>query len=97
MRGIKTIEYRSRLTRVRNTIYIYASAGRYSRDDEAEMMNRYGITDVECDDLPRGVLVGTVDLHDCDDDEWYLRNPERANRLKKPTAHPQPVWFYPFG
>ncbi len=47
-------------------------------------------------DLPRGVIVGTVELYDCDEDEWYVRDPERANTLTKPTQHPQPVWFNPF-
>jgi hypothetical protein len=66
MRGVKTIEYRSAPTRIRGCIYIYASLGRYSAEDEAEMMAEYGIDDVACDDLPRGVIIGTVELHDCD-------------------------------
>ena len=60
------------------------------------MMEKYGISDVSCDNLPRGVIVGTVELYDCDDDEWYLRNPERATTLRKPKNKPQPVWFNPF-
>ena len=96
MRGAKEIEYRSGPTKIRGRIHIYASLGRYSAEDEAEMLDDYGIEDVSCDDLPRGVLVGTVELFDCDDDEWHLRKPERAKNLLKPTKHPQPVWFYPF-
>jgi hypothetical protein len=95
MRGVKKIEYRSRPTKVRGRICIYASRGRYPTDDEAEMMADYGIDDVECDDLPRGVLIGTVELHDCDGGDWHVRNPERAKRLRKPKNHPQPVWFNP--
>jgi hypothetical protein len=60
-------------------------------------MAEYDIVDVTCDDLPRGVIIGTVELHDSDGEEWYLRNPERAATLKKPRNHPQPVWFTPFG
>ena len=100
MRGIKKIEYRSRQTHIRERIYIYAAQGRYLADKEAEMMAYYGIEDVACDDLPRGVLLGTVDLWDCtgDDDEyeWHVRTPERAKRLRKPTGRPQPGWFNPF-
>jgi hypothetical protein len=60
------------------------------------MMGEYGIRDVACNDLPRGVLVGIVDLYDCDGGEWYLRDPQRASKLVKPKNQPQPVWFIPF-
>jgi hypothetical protein len=60
------------------------------------MMAEYGIRDVACDDLPRGVLVGTVDLFDCDGGEWYVHSPRRAANLRKPKNQPQPVWFIPF-
>ena len=96
MRGVKGIEYRTRPTKVRGKIYIYASLGRYSAAEEAKMMSEYGIEGVSCDDLPRGVIVGTVELHDCNGGEWYVRNPERAKTLRKPKNHPQPVWFNPF-
>lgn len=96
MRGVKTTEYRSGPTKIRCRIYIYASLGRYSAEDESDMMAEYGIDDVSCDELPRGVLIGTVDLHDCDEGDWHVRDPERATTLKKPMKHPQPVWFNPF-
>jgi len=100
MRGIKPIEFRSRSTNVRERIYIYASLGRYTPEEEAEMMAGYGIEDVACDDLPRGVLIGTIDLWDCTgnvgDYHWHVRNPARAAELLKPTKHPQPIWFNPF-
>ena len=96
MRGIKKIEYRSGPTKIRGRVMIYASLGRYSAQVEAEMMDDYGIKDISCDDLARGVIIGTVELFDCDDDEWYLRKPERAEKLIKPTNQPQPVWFHPF-
>lgn len=97
MRGVKRIEYRNGPTNVRGRVLIYAGLGRYSAADEAAMMREYGIRDVACDDLPRGVLVGTVDLYDCDGGEWHVRDPQRAAKLVKPTNQPQPVWFYPFG
>ncbi|MDY0001270.1 MAG: ASCH domain-containing protein [Polyangia bacterium] len=96
LRGVKKVEYRSAPTKIRGQIYIYASLGRYPAEDENELMGEYGITDVTCDDLPRGVLVGTVDLHDCDGEEWYLRNPARFDKLLKPKKKAQPVWFNPF-
>src|SRR5688500_9532473 len=96
MRGIKQIEYRSAPTRIRGRIPIYASLGRYSAEDEAERMPDSGMEALTRDNLPRGVLVGTVDRSDCDDGDWHVRNPERATTLLKPTKHPQPVWFNPF-
>jgi hypothetical protein len=96
MRGVKKIEYRSGPTRIRGRILIYASLGRYSAADEGEMMKDYGIKDVACADLPRGVLIGSVELFDCDDGDWHVRKPERAEKLVKPKKQPQPVWFYPF-
>lgn len=96
MRGVKTTEYRSGPTRIRGRIFIYASLGRYPKDEEAELMADYEIGDIACDDLPRGVIIGTVNLHDCEDGDWHVTEPERAKTLKKPTNHPQPVWFNPF-
>lgn len=96
LRGVKKIEYRSGPTKIRGRILIYASLGRYSAKDEAEMMSDYGIQDVSCDDLPRGVLVGSVELFDCDGGDWHVRKPERAEKLMQPKKQPQPVWFYPF-
>jgi hypothetical protein len=90
------VEYRSAATSIRGRIYVYASLGRYSADDEAELMREYKIKDARCEDLPRGVLVGTVELYDSDGGEWYLRTPERAKRLRKPQHKAQPVWFNPF-
>ncbi len=55
MRGIKETEYRSVTTKIRGRILIYAGQGRYSADEDAQMMGNYGIADVACDDLPRGV------------------------------------------
>ena len=64
MRGVKKIEYRTRPTKVRGKNYIYAAIGRYFAIDEARMMADYGIDGVTCDDLPRGVIIGTVEVYD---------------------------------
>ena len=85
MRGTKCIENRSRPTKVRGRIYIYASLTPAFSNGE---------------DLPHGVIVGTVELFDCRksprDYEWNLRNPKRLARPLKPKCKPQPVWFNPF-
>jgi hypothetical protein len=93
MRGIKTTEYRSRPTTIRGRIYIYAAMGRTDPDDEAYIEAKHGI---DVDSLPRGVIVGTIELYDCDGDEWQFRKPKRATVLRKPDNHPMPVWFTPF-
>jgi len=100
MRGIKPVEYRSRLTNVRGRIYIYASRSRYRAESEPEMMVDYGIEDVACDNLPRGVLIGTVKPWDGTGSgrkyEWHFRSPERSSELLKPTKRPLAIWFNPF-
>ena len=63
---------------------------------EAEMLANSGIDDVSINDLPRGILVGTVELHDCNGGEWHIRNPERLETPVKPTKQSKPVWFHPF-
>ena len=97
MRGIKTVEYRSRPTNIRERVYIYASQ---RPADDPEGFEELGAGPK---DLPKGVLVGTVEVVDCTgspgDYEWHLENPERlpaADQIK-PENHPQPAWFYPFG
>ena len=100
MRGVKKIEYRSRPTKIRERIYIYAAKGRFAPEREAEMMADYKIKDVACDKLPRGVLIGIVELFDCTGDggeyEWHVRKPKRLKKPLKPKGRPQPAWFNPF-
>ncbi len=97
MRGLKPIEFRSRPTNIRERIHIYASLGRYPDDEEADMMADYGIDDVACDDLPRGVLIGTVELWDCTgaagNYSWHVRNPERVEVLVVVAGQPAPSLF----
>src|SRR2546425_10994187 len=85
LRRTKCIEYRSGPTRIRGRVYIYASA---TPSSPAAL------------DLPRGVIIGTVEVFACTGSagryEWHLRGPRRLVRPRKPLAHPQPVWFNPF-
>lgn len=91
--GQKRQENRSRATRIRGPIYIYATknppTARSQGWDYQEFLG-----------LPRGYLVGIVEVSDCVRTEsgfaWVLQNPSRLSLPLKPTKQPQPVWFYPF-
>jgi len=93
MRGTKKIEYRSRPTKIRERVYIYASLTPGYDEDYEEM-------DAQPGDFPVGVLVGTVEVVDCTGDSgdyrWHLARPERLPNPIKPDNHPQPSWFFPF-
>lgn len=94
MRGFKKEEYRSIPTSIRGRIYIYASNTLADIDSSL----RLGIKN---EDLPRGVLIGSVEIVGCEGNKrlgyaWILANPERLPELIKPVKKPQPVWFYPF-
>lgn len=98
MLGDKEIEYRNYPTDVRGVVYIYASATRYPAEDEQEMQTEY---DLDLDNLARGVIVGTVEVYDCQQDtdggyEWLLRSPTRLPKPLKPKRKPEPSWFFPF-
>lgn len=90
MLGEKDTENRGRATNVRGRIAIYASLS----EQDLEEAEDYQLS---LHRLPRGVIIGTVELFDCDEGKWKLRDPQRLATPLKPTAHPQPVWFYPFG
>lgn len=106
MLGKKRVEYRRYRTKIRGRIYIYASKQRWDRDLELTYARETGL---DLETLPRGVLVGTVELVDCreiataglgsdhGDFEWILANPERLSVLLPPCEKPQPMWFHPFG
>jgi len=87
--GEKTVEYRSRPTKVRGRVYVYASLAKPEAGDPVSH------------DFPRGLIVGTVEVTACDGSdgeyEWQLCNPERLSEPLAPQEQPQPVWFYPFG
>jgi len=93
MRGIKRFEYRSMPTNIRERVYVYASL---TPGPDAE----YRRLRVDSDQLPTGVLIGTVEITNCSgkrgDFKWHLERPRRLSRPKRPSRHPQPVWFNPF-
>jgi hypothetical protein len=62
LRGIKTIEVRSLRTSIRRPIYIYASKLVAETEPAREAAAKHRI---DVDRLPRGLLVGTVEIVDC--------------------------------
>ena len=129
LRGVKTVEYRTRPTRViGERFHIYATKGSgfrvqgsekiWSRDLAmpagelpawmAELAEQVLLIGPEVL-LPRGVIVGSAVIAECRElpvtrnqqpatrfYEWHLTGVERAKQFRKPTRHPQPVWFRPF-
>lgn len=89
--GQVNVEFRSAPTKVRERIYIYASATAtdFERNEAAKLR-------IDFDALPRGLLIGTVELVDCDGGSWYVKSPQRLDRPLKPKRRANPVWFYPF-
>jgi len=96
LRGEKTVEYRSQITKIRQRVYIYAALGK----PEGPLNQTLTGIGMSWDELPKGVLVGTVEITGCEatDDgyEWHLSNPQRLDTPLKPENQPQPVWFNPF-
>ncbi len=93
LRGTKRHEYRTIPTIIRETVWIYASLKPAAADA------RYRIP-VDPEDLPRGVIVGTIDIVGCRkrgrrDYAYVLKNPRRLPRLKRPTNHACPVFWRP--
>ena len=90
LRGEKTVEFRSQATSVRGRVYLYASLAKPEPGD-AQIEG----------ELPRGVIVGTVEVVNCEGGDgefaWSLANPERLAEPLPSQSQPQPVWFFPFG
>jgi hypothetical protein len=100
MLGLKVEEYRSRRTSIRGRVYVYATLNRVDPELEEEIARE---CDLDVEGLPRGVLVGTVEIYDCQPDPeggfaWCLRKPERARQPRKPAKPPcSGGFFHPFG
>lgn len=95
MSGQKKMEYRSTLTHVRGTVLIYAGLAKES--DEA-----FENFKVDKNKVPKGLIIGKVDIVDCVWVKKYklfgyvLKNPKRFKKLLKSKNQPQPRWFFPF-
>ena len=88
--GRKTIEYQSRPINIRGRVYIYARLT--PGDDEAFV--KAGVSRGE---LPTGVIVGSIEITDCTEDDgvylWHLTKPERLKNPLKPKNEPQSgIW-----
>lgn len=112
LRGIKTLEIRSQNTRLRGTIYIYASK-KVSALAAARDAARAHSLDLVV--LPRGLLVGSVELHGSRQATsadavravvpealvkgqfaWELQNARRFPEPAQVKYLPFGVWFYPY-
>jgi ASCH domain len=93
--GVKTIEFRSHRTHTRGRIYIYASLHRGPAAEDVDLA-----PGIDLQSLPRGKIVGTVEVCGCDYDgdgfEWQLRAPRRLKRPKRPIRRANPVFFRPW-
>lgn len=67
MLGLKTLEIRSQPTRVRGRVWLYASQ---KFDNECAALDMFTLE--ELDAMPRGVIVGSVNIVDCG--EWRRRD-----------------------
>ena len=87
------MEYRSLPTRVRERIYLYASKTPGEWEDWEDLGLQPG-------DLPTGLLLGTVEIVNCTEDEygfvWHLANPKRLKPPLRSDKHPNPMWWKPF-
>lgn len=112
VRGVKTVEVRSRPTSVRGPIYIYAAKKWADHEFADAVAAEHGVTR---DGATYGRLVGTVTLTDCrpvagddvpaslvpeefarDAFAWVVDAPALLPEPLKPRFLPYGVWFYPF-
>jgi hypothetical protein len=92
--GEKTEEYRSKLTHIRERVYLYAG-----KKFKTEVP---GFTGGKAALLPRSVILGSVEIAGCHWDKegdcfaWELANPRRYREPLKPTGGtPQPGFWHP--
>src|SRR5262245_1408377 len=89
MRDITTIEYCSSSTKIHGRAHINADPSRSAPNDDPEMLQEDGISDVSCDDLPRGALFGTVALKtpkaDTKHRPYVIPSPWRVISMKDST------------
>jgi hypothetical protein len=110
LRGEKTIEFRSRPTKIiGERFYIYA-AKKWAGVAPTTPTNGHApaptALTLPCPTpqgrggLPTGVIVGTATITRCVQSnghyEWHLTNVKRLEHPRKPKRMPQPVWFKPF-
>ena len=93
--GKKTYEYRSRPTKIRGRVFLYAS----NTLGDTSNCNKFKIN---ISSLIKGKIVGSVEIIDCEyleDKKYYgykLKNPIRYDHAIEPQSQPQPLFFFPF-
>jgi ASCH domain len=96
LRGTKKYEWRSRPTKIRGRVYLYASLSPGHESFWKKIK-------LEPGDLPTGVILGSVNVVDCvyfketDDYGYKLEKPKRYKNPLIPKNQAQPCWFFPFG
>ena len=92
--GEKTAEYRKKRTHILERVYLYASK-KYHKDFP-------DVTEEEAARLPRGVIVGSVAIVGCREDEeeehcfvWQLADPIRYPKPLVAHGVPQPGFWWP--
>jgi hypothetical protein len=91
--GDRTEEYRKTRTHILERVYLYAGM-KYHKDVP-------DVTEEEAARLPRGVIVGSVAIVGCRQDEeedcfvWELADPMRYPKPLVQRGVPQPGFWYP--
>ena len=94
LRSTKRYEYRSVPTNIRERVYLYASL-------KPRLENRlWRGMNISADELPKGKIVGSVEIVDCrkrgpKDFVYKLANPKRLRVHLLPKNHPSPVFWRP--
>lgn len=106
LRGIKTVEYRTRRTKIiGKRFYIYAGLKEPTPEQLAGFSRLYPTVEaLRAADLPKGVIVGTAIITgNIPPGEtgnefwgWQLAKVKRVRKPRKPKRQPQPTWFNPF-
>src|SRR6478672_9386820 len=95
LNGEKQAEYRSRPTRIRGRVYVYASL------TPADSTSAWKKTGKQPGELPTGQIVGTVEIADCRWDAsrdcyaYILEAPQRLSKSLFAKNQPQPVFWRP--
>lgn len=95
LRGIKTREYRSVPTNIRERVYLYASLKTGGSPSD------WRRTGKAAGGLPTGKIIGTVEITGCRWNrrrrcfEYALARPKRMRRPRVAKNQPQPVWWRP--
>ena len=92
----KEFEFRSWKTNIRGRVYVYAT--KTLSDVDPEVLVELG--GVKLEDLPRGVIAGSVAIMDCEPDTyggwaWKLAQPTLYPQPYKVAGHVQPGFWRP--